>query len=192
MTEKKLEKDVVLKLNEDQQEFLNLFSTLIDLDSLVGNQKAALHDAFVMINEKLIKDSKIPNIYKSFVEDNHYNDTKKYTADPLTFILIPALKFDFLTGNILKYLWRAERKNGLSDIEKAKVYYNIWKTNVFNNMRERGIDFRAYSKEDKKKLGKDVLNISYRITKNTRVDAILCLFWSMNVESLDGDFLSND
>lgn len=28
----------------------------------------------------------------------------------------------FLKGNILKYLWRYEHKNGIEDLRKAKVY----------------------------------------------------------------------
>jgi len=28
----------------------------------------------------------------------------------------------YLKGNVLKYLWRYDRKNGLEDLEKANVY----------------------------------------------------------------------
>ena len=31
-------------------------------------------------------------------------------------------KMDFLEGSILKYLWRYKEKNGIHDLEKAKVY----------------------------------------------------------------------
>lgn len=30
--------------------------------------------------------------------------------------------FDFLEGNIIKYVWRWRRKNGIEDLEKARVY----------------------------------------------------------------------
>ena len=28
----------------------------------------------------------------------------------------------FLKGNVMKYVWRFDRKNGVEDLEKAKVY----------------------------------------------------------------------
>jgi hypothetical protein len=31
-------------------------------------------------------------------------------------------KMDFLEGSVLKYLWRYKEKNGIHDLEKAKVY----------------------------------------------------------------------
>lgn len=33
----------------------------------------------------------------------------------------------YLKGNVMKYLWRYDRKNGLEDLEKANVYLN-WLT----------------------------------------------------------------
>lgn len=30
----------------------------------------------------------------------------------------------YLKGNIMKYLWRFERKNGIEDLKKANVYLN--------------------------------------------------------------------
>jgi hypothetical protein len=31
-------------------------------------------------------------------------------------------KMNFLEGSVLKYLWRYKEKNGIHDLEKAKVY----------------------------------------------------------------------
>ena len=36
----------------------------------------------------------------------------------------------YLKGNVLKYLWRYEKKNGLEDLEKASVYLNWLKDEV--------------------------------------------------------------
>ena len=30
----------------------------------------------------------------------------------------------YCTGNCIKYLWRSSRKNGVEDLEKARVYLN--------------------------------------------------------------------
>lgn len=44
----------------------------------------------------------------------------RFKIQPLDFIA--ANKLDFLTGNIIKYVMRHDTKNGLEDLEKAKVY----------------------------------------------------------------------
>lgn len=44
----------------------------------------------------------------------------RFKIQPLDFIT--ANKLDFLTGNVIKYIMRHDAKNGLEDLEKAKVY----------------------------------------------------------------------
>ena len=47
----------------------------------------------------------------------HY---KGYQYEPIKFIT--DMKFDFIRGNILKYLVRYRKKNGLQDLKKARNY----------------------------------------------------------------------
>ena len=47
----------------------------------------------------------------------HY---KGYQYEPIKFIT--DMKFDFIQGNILKYLVRYRKKNGLQDLKKARSY----------------------------------------------------------------------
>lgn len=54
------------------------------------------------------------------VSGNHY---KQYKMEPIE--LIVACKWDFIQGNIAKYLLRAKYKNGIEDIEKAKHYCQL-------------------------------------------------------------------
>ena len=39
----------------------------------------------------------------------------------------------YMAGNVLKYMWRHEYKNGLEDLEKARVYLS-W---LIDNYKER-------------------------------------------------------
>ena len=39
---------------------------------------------------------------------------------------------DFLLGNIIKYVWRADHKNGVQDLEKARWYLD----RAINNRKE--------------------------------------------------------
>lgn len=39
---------------------------------------------------------------------------------------------DFLLGNVIKYVWRAEMKNGVQDLEKARWYLD----RAINNRKE--------------------------------------------------------
>ena len=43
----------------------------------------------------------------------------------------------YLKGNIMKYLWRFERKNGAEDLKKAQVYLG-WLLKEFSN--EKNMD----------------------------------------------------
>ncbi|WP_297894719.1 DUF3310 domain-containing protein [uncultured Desulfovibrio sp.] len=44
----------------------------------------------------------------------------RFKIQPLDFIA--ANNLDFLTGNIIKYVMRHDAKNGLEDLQKARVY----------------------------------------------------------------------
>lgn len=50
----------------------------------------------------------------------HY---KGYKYEPVKYIM--DMKFDFIQGNILKYLVRYRKKNGLQDLKKARHYAEI-------------------------------------------------------------------
>ena len=47
----------------------------------------------------------------------------KYFIEPVDFIY--ANNLDFLTGNVIKYLLRWREKDGIEDLEKAKVYLEM-------------------------------------------------------------------
>lgn len=52
--------------------------------------------------------------------ETHY---KGYEYEPIKFVI--DMKFDFIQGNILKYLIRYRKKNGLQDLKKARNYAEI-------------------------------------------------------------------
>ena len=52
-----------------------------------------------------------------FNSPSHYTHCK---IEPLDFIT--ANKLDFLEGNIVKYVSRYKRKDGVNDLKKARVY----------------------------------------------------------------------
>lgn len=54
----------------------------------------------------------------------HY---KGYQYEPIKFIT--DMKFDFIQGNILKYLVRYRKKNGLQDLKKARNYAEFGHSN---------------------------------------------------------------
>lgn len=55
-------------------------------------------------------------------QPNHYTQGGIETFDILKAKLTPAGYEGYLAGNILKYMTRYEHKNGLEDLQKAKVY----------------------------------------------------------------------
>lgn len=70
----------------------------------------------------------------------HY---KGYQYEPIKFIT--DMKFDFIQGNILKYLVRYRKKNGLQDLKKAKNYAEIGymhgaKGRTYGSVLERDIN----------------------------------------------------
>lgn len=53
-------------------------------------------------------------------KQKHYNDFK---IQPATFI--GENKIDFLAGNVIKYVVRYDKKNGVEDLHKAKHYLDM-------------------------------------------------------------------
>ena len=54
---------------------------------------------------------------------SHYNQSGIECISAIQAALGPNFKY-YLQGNILKYIWRYEYKNGLEDLEKAQWYLN--------------------------------------------------------------------
>ncbi|MGB4101029.1 MAG: DUF3310 domain-containing protein [Alphaproteobacteria bacterium] len=58
-------------------------------------------------------------------EPEHVNHPKHYNAHPSGVECITiAEHMNFCLGNAMKYLWRADHKNGLEDLKKAAWYIN--------------------------------------------------------------------
>lgn len=58
-------------------------------------------------------------------EPEHVNHPKHYNAHPSGVECITiAEHMIFCLGNAMKYLWRADHKNGLEDLKKAAWYIN--------------------------------------------------------------------
>lgn len=55
----------------------------------------------------------------------HYNQGGIETIDGIKSALTGLDGFDaYLTGNIIKYMWRWKHKNGVEDLKKANWYLN--------------------------------------------------------------------
>jgi len=52
----------------------------------------------------------------------HYNDGKLECIDAIEASMEPLAFRGYLKGNVLKYLWRYEKKGGTQDLEKAQWY----------------------------------------------------------------------
>jgi hypothetical protein len=64
---------------------------------------------------------------KSKTDQPHDPDHYKGAVECIAAIkasLSPVGYRGYLKGNIMKYLWRYEKKGGLQDLEKARVYLN--------------------------------------------------------------------
>jgi hypothetical protein len=58
--------------------------------------------------------------------DDLVNHPKHYTAGGIECIdYINACKFDYLEGNIVKYVTRYKHKNGVEDLRKAEFYLRM-------------------------------------------------------------------
>ncbi len=74
---------------------------------------------FTLISEKDIKDYKDAG----FKQPDPVNHPPHYTSHPSGVECIAITEhMTFLMGNAMKYLWRADLKGGLEDLEKAAWY----------------------------------------------------------------------
>lgn len=55
---------------------------------------------------------------------SHYTQGKIECIDAIKDIMTPEAFQGFLKGNIMKYVWRADKKNGIEDYKKARRYLN--------------------------------------------------------------------
>ena len=63
---------------------------------------------------------KIP--IKNAVKPNHYKQGKYETIDIIKDMMTDKMYEGFLLGNVIKYLARYNSKNGVEDLDKARVY----------------------------------------------------------------------
>ena len=74
-----------------------------------------------MINQIDIKDY----IATGYVQPDAVNHPSHYTSHPSGIECIQITEhMTFLMGNAMKYLWRADLKNGVEDLQKAVFYIN--------------------------------------------------------------------
>ena len=55
------------------------------------------------------------------IEPKHYTDLK---ISPLDYIVANENEFEWCVANVIKYVSRYKRKNGLEDLKKAQWYLN--------------------------------------------------------------------
>lgn len=55
------------------------------------------------------------------IEPKHYTDLK---ISPLEYIMANENEFNWCIANVIKYVSRYKRKNGLEDLKKAQWYLN--------------------------------------------------------------------
>lgn len=67
---------------------------------------------------------------------SHYNQGSVECIDAISSALSPDELSGFIKGNVIKYLWRNNHKNGLEDLKKAKWYLD-WYINKLENLRSR-------------------------------------------------------
>lgn len=58
------------------------------------------------------------------INPNHYKQGRIETIEAIEAALGQEGFKGYLTGNILKYVWRYRNKNGLEDLKKAQWYLN--------------------------------------------------------------------
>lgn len=56
---------------------------------------------------------------------DHYTQGNIECIDAIKAIMTPEEFKGFLRGNVMKYIWRTEKKNGTEDLEKAKWYLDL-------------------------------------------------------------------
>jgi len=66
---------------------------------------------------------RMTNVPEVFVESSAVNHPRHYTQHPSGVECIQITEhMSFCLGNAIKYVWRADLKGGLEDLEKAKWY----------------------------------------------------------------------
>ena len=67
----------------------------------------------------------------------HYTRGGIECLDAIEASLTPEQYRGYLKGNIIKYLWRYEWKNGLEDVEKAQFYLNRLLASLMKETKEK-------------------------------------------------------
>lgn len=63
----------------------------------------------------------------------HYNQGEIECIDAISSALSPDELSGFIKGNVVKYLWRNNHKNGIEDLKKAQ-WYLTWYINKLENI----------------------------------------------------------
>ena len=72
----------------------------------------------------------------------HYNQGGIETIEAIKAALGEGFTF-YLTGNILKYLWRYQHKNGLEDVKKAQFYLNRLVQEMDDGVYVSGVPYKV-------------------------------------------------
>ena len=86
----------------------------------VGSQAWYLTDEEV----ELATTQDTPKAFDPVSKPSHYNQYGIEAIDAIRASLGPVGFQAYCKGNVIKYLWRYEYKNGLEDLKKAQVYLN--------------------------------------------------------------------
>ena len=63
-----------------------------------------------------------PKVFNPIDRPQHYADSGIQCIEAIEASMSEEALRGFLKGNVLKYVWRYEKKNGLEDLKKAKWY----------------------------------------------------------------------
>lgn len=63
-----------------------------------------------------------PKVFDSVDRPQHYADSGIQCIEAIEASMSEEALMGFLKGNVMKYVWRYEKKNGLQDLKKAKWY----------------------------------------------------------------------
>ena len=78
-----------------------------------------------MISEVDVKDWGMSQMSTGLPDHDPVNHPKHYTRHPSGVECIQITEhMGFLLGNAMKYIWRADLKNGVEDLQKAVFYLN--------------------------------------------------------------------
>lgn len=58
------------------------------------------------------------------INPSHYKDSPIECIDAIQASMDDRSFIGYLKGNVIKYIWRYEKKNGVEDLEKARWYLN--------------------------------------------------------------------